>query len=60
MAKNPETVKTFLGDLGVKLQPLWEVEREKMLGMNLKHSFPILFKYLLLVSLKFTFTSASY
>jgi len=34
MAKNPETVKTFLGDLGVKLQPLWEVEREKMLGMK--------------------------
>jgi len=34
MAKNPETVKNFLSELAVKLQPLWVKEREIMLGMK--------------------------
>ena len=34
MAKNPETVKKFLGDLAVKLQPLWEEEQKVLLEMK--------------------------
>ena len=38
MAKNPETVKNFLSELAVKLQPLWIKEREIMLGIKLNLS----------------------
>ena len=34
MAKNPETVKKFLGELAEKLQPLWEEEQKVLLEMK--------------------------
>ena len=34
MAKNPETVKKFLSDLAVKLQPLWETEKKELLALK--------------------------
>jgi len=34
MAKNPETVKEFLGGMAVKLQKLWEEEQQVMLKMK--------------------------
>ena len=34
MAKNPESVATFLEELAVKLQPLWDKERDVMLKLK--------------------------
>ena len=34
MAKDPATVKSFLGELGVKLKPLWEEEQKVLLQMK--------------------------
>jgi len=34
MAKNPQTVKKFLSDLAVKLQPLWEAEKKELLALK--------------------------
>ena len=34
MAKNPVTVKKFLADLAVKLQPLWDSEKQELLALK--------------------------
>jgi Zn-dependent oligopeptidase len=34
MAKNPDTVSTFLSQLADKLQPLWKEEKEEMLKLK--------------------------
>lgn len=34
MAKDPETVKKFLADMAVKLQPIWVQERDEMLKLK--------------------------
>ena len=34
MAKNPETVKKFLADMSVKLQPIWEEEKNELLKLK--------------------------
>lgn len=34
MAKNPGNVRKFLGDLALKLQPLWKCEREELLKLK--------------------------
>ena len=34
MAKSPENVKKFLSELAVKLQPLWQKERQELLELK--------------------------
>ena len=34
MAKNQETVKKFLSDLAIKLQPLWAEEKKELLALK--------------------------
>ena len=34
MAKDPETVKKFLADMSVKLQPIWIAEKDEMLKLK--------------------------
>ena len=34
MAQNPQSVKKFLADLSLKLQPLWEEERKELLELK--------------------------
>jgi len=45
MAKNPNIVKKFLGDLAVKLQPLWVQEKEVMLNFKKEEAESLGFKY---------------
>ena len=34
MARNPDTVQKFLGELSQKLRPLWDQEQKVMLDMK--------------------------
>lgn len=45
MAKDPGTVKNFLGELGVKLKPLWEEEQKILLEMKEKESQELGFEF---------------
>ena len=45
MAKDPATVKSFLGELGVKLKPLWEEEQKVLLQMKEAESKELGFEF---------------
>jgi len=45
MARNPESVASFLSDLAVKLQPLWAKEREVMLSLKKEEAKELGFEY---------------
>ena len=45
MAKTPQTVQNFLGELGVKLKPLWEEEQKVLLEMKEAESKELGFEF---------------
>ena len=45
MAKNPENIKEFLGELKDKLQRLWTKERQKMLDIKKREAEEFGFEY---------------
>ena len=45
MAKNPDTVKEFLGGLAVKVKQLWEEEQKVMVKMKEKEAKELGFEY---------------
>lgn len=46
MAKDPESVKKFLADMSVKLQPIWLAEKDEMLKLKEEEVIMIIIHFL--------------